>query len=178
MTGHIVLIGLSGSGKSAVGRLLADELSCPLYDTDVMLAARTGVSVPALLKADEARFRRLEEEVVAEACGSAPGVIATGGGAVLSAHNRLILRQAGCVAWLRAAVAALVARLRVGEERPLLAGDPAARLTRLRVVRAPLYADCAHVVVDTNGLTPEETARRVLEACDATDVTTGGRHGG
>ncbi len=178
MTGHIVLIGLSGSGKSAVGRLLADELSCPLYDTDVMLAARTGVSVPALLKAGEARFRRLEEEVVAEACGSAPGVIATGGGATLSAHNHSILRQTGYVVWLQAPIAALVTRLRVGEERPLLAGDPAARLTRLRDARAPLYMDCAHVVVDTDGLTPVETARRVLEACDAASVKTGGRRGG
>src|SRR5438874_10108583 len=68
MSGHIVLIGLSGSGKSTVARLLAQALGRPVYDTDAMLSARSGMPVPDLLRATPERFRALEEDVVAAAC--------------------------------------------------------------------------------------------------------------
>src|ERR671938_411278 len=80
MSGHIVLIGLSGSGKSTVAQLIAQALGCPVYDTDALLAARSGLPVPELLKAAPERFRALEEESVAAACAAPAGVIATGGG--------------------------------------------------------------------------------------------------
>src|SRR5438552_2508681 len=102
MSGHIVLIGLSGSGKSTVARLLARALTRPVYDTDALLAARSGVPVPELLRAAPDRFRALEEEVVQGACAAPAGVIATGGGAVLSARNRTALREGNRVVWLRA----------------------------------------------------------------------------
>jgi shikimate kinase len=162
MSGHIVLIGLSGSGKSTVAQLLAQALGRPVYDTDALLAARSGVLVPELLKAAPDRFRALEEEIVAAACAAPAGVIATGGGVVLSARNRAALRRGNRVVWLRAPVCVLAARLQTGEERPLLAGDPAARLDLLAAERAHLYAACAHDALDTDGLSPGEVAQRLL----------------
>lgn len=199
MSGHIVLIGLSGSGKSTVGALLAESLHRTVYDTDALLAAHAGQPVPALLRAGEAHFRALEEEIVALACAAPSGVIATGGGAVLSAHSRDLLREGNTVVWLRAPTAALVARLfdegratrneggdaprsgeregarnegeqrpQHGEERPLLAGDPAARLAALAREREALYVSCAHITIETEGLTASAVAQRIL------DLMTGG----
>ena len=162
MSGHIVLIGLSGSGKSTVAQLLAQALGCPVYDTDALLAARSGAPVPELLKAAPDRFRALEEESVAAACAAPAGVIATGGGVVLSARNRTALRRGNRVVWLHAPVCVLAARLQSGEERPLLAGDPVARLALLAAERERLYAACAHDAFDTDGLAPYEVAQSIL----------------
>lgn len=163
-----MLIGLSGSGKSTVGRLLSERLACPLYDTDALLAERAGRSVPELLRADEAHFRALEEEVVAAACACTAGVIATGGGVVLSARNRAALRAGNWVVWLRAPSAALVARLRRGEgefeERPLLDGDPMARLSALAGEREALYTASAHATVDTANQRIATVVQHVLDA--------------
>jgi len=173
MNGHIVLVGLSGSGKSAVGRRLSSLLARPFYDTDLLLAARAGQAVPDLLRADAARFRLLEEEVVAAACAAPAGVIATGGGVILSPRNRAALARDNHVVWLRAAVPTLVERLRGGEERPLLAGAAAARLGALMEERAPLYAACATTVVETDTLTIEESVTRILTVLDADPCGTG-----
>src|SRR5256885_15164222 len=161
MSGHIVLIGLSGSGKSTVAQLLAQALGRPVHDTDALLAAQSGVPVPELLKAAPHRFRGREEESVAAACAAPAGVIATGGGVVLSARNRAALRRGNRVVWLRAPVCVLVARLQSGEERPLLAGDPAARLALVAGEREHLYAARAHEALDTHGPAPREVAQRI-----------------
>lgn len=170
MSGHLVLIGLSGSGKTTLGRRVADLLRRPFYDTDALLAARAGVPVPDLLRADPTRFRALESEVVRETCRAAPGVISTGGGVVLAAANRDALRAGNLVVWLRGPLPVLLARMRGGEERPLLAGgDPLARLARLSSEREPLYAACAHVTVESvesgDGTIEEMAARlrRMIE---------------
>ncbi len=170
MSGHIVLIGLSGSGKSAVGRALADALGRPFYDTDLLLAARSGRPVPELLRSDAARFRALEEEIMAEACGAPKGVIATGGGVILSPRNRDAIVRGSQVVWLRAATPTLADRLQSGEERPLLEGDVAARLAALLAERAALYAACATTIVDTDNLTIEQSVARVRAALDEVNL--------
>ncbi len=166
MSGHVVLIGLSGSGKSAVGRALAGALGRPFYDTDLLLAARAGRPVPELLRSDAVRFRALEEEIVVGACDAPAGVVATGGGVVLSPRNRDAIVRGNRVVWLRAVTATLADRLQQGEERPLLAGDVAARLTALLAERAALYAACATTIVDTDDLTIEQSVARVRAALD------------
>jgi shikimate kinase len=170
VSGHIVLIGLSGSGKSAIGRALAGALERPCYDTDLLLAARAGRPVPELLRSDAVRFRALEEEVVADACGAPAGVIATGGGVVLSPRNRDAIVQGNQVVWLRAATATLADRLHSGEERPLLEGDVAVRLAVLLAERETLYAVCAMTTIDTDDLTIEQSVARVRAALDPDGV--------
>lgn len=163
MSGHVVLVGLSGSGKSTVGRLLATALARPLYDTDALLAERAGLPVPELLRRDEQAFRRLEEEVVASLDDVPRGIVATGGGVVLSERNRAALRVGNLVIWLCAPVAILTTRLARGEERPLLAGDAAARLAALERERLALYAACADYSVETADRQPDEVARWAQE---------------
>ena len=153
-SGHVVLIGMMGTGKTTVGRLVATLLSRPFVDTDEGVEARTGLSVEELFASKgEASFRAEESAVLAEALADAePAVIAVAGGAVLDVSNRVLIRQAsadgGLVVWLLADPAMLVARVAEGTHRPLLADDPADALTRLSAQREPLYAEIADVAID------------------------------
>lgn len=154
----IALIGLSGSGKSTVGRLLAERLGWPLRDTDALIAAAAGRSVPQIFAEEgEARFRDQEAAALRAALEGGPCVVATGGGIVLRAENRAQLRERAFVAWLDAPTEALAARLRAHDEaRPLLAGDDLfARLEALRAARAALYVEVADARVETSGRAPE-----------------------
>nr|WP_280953667.1 shikimate kinase [Symbiobacterium terraclitae] len=147
------MIGLMGSGKSAVGRLLAERLDRPFIDTDALVEAEAGCPIPALFAAEgEEGFRRREAEVIARVAAGDGQVIATGGGAVLRPENRDALRRNGLVIWLDAPPEVLYRRVRaqgVGR-RPLLAGpDPLGRLRALAESRAPAYAAAAHVRIAT-----------------------------
>ncbi|MFN8502788.1 shikimate kinase [Kouleothrix sp.] len=169
----IALVGLSGAGKSSVGRLLAERLGWPLLDTDALIAEAAGRGVPQIFAEDgEARFRDLEAAALRAALGRAPAIVATGGGIVLRAENRALLRERAFCVWLDAPVAALVARLRAhDEQRPLLEGDMAARLAALRAARAALYAEAADARIDTEARSAEEVAERVLLAGGITVVS-------
>jgi shikimate kinase len=148
----IALIGLSGAGKSSAGRLLAARLGWPLLDIDALVAQSAGRSVAQIFaEQGEARFRNLESVALQTALGGTACVVATGGGIVLRAENRALLRERAVVVWLDAPTEALVARLRAhAEERPLLQGeDLAARLEKLRAARAGLYAEVAALRLDT-----------------------------
>lgn len=161
----IALVGLSGAGKSSVARLLAAQLGWPLADTDALIAASAGRSVPQIFAEDgEPHFRALEAQALAQALAGPPRVVATGGGIVLLAANRALLRAQAYVVWLDAPIAALVARLQAhDEQRPLLQGtDPAARLAALHAARAALYAEVAHLHIDTAGQTPEQVAGAIV----------------
>jgi shikimate kinase len=163
----IALIGLSGTGKSTVGRLLAARLDWPLLDTDVLITQLDGRNIPEIFAEDgEARFRDIETDALRQALAATPAIIATGGGVVLREENRALLRAHTFVVWLDAPTEALIARLLAHDEaRPLLAGDdPAARLEALRTTRAGLYAETAHVRIETSGLTAEAVCERVLAA--------------
>jgi shikimate kinase len=160
---HVVLVGLSGSGKSTVGRLLAERLRRPFVDTDDLVADEAGLPIPQIFaERGEGAFRTLERRAVARAVAGPPSVIATGGGAPLDTQNRAALWQRNLVLWLDAPLETLAARLgSAGAGRPLLAGgQPAARLAALRAAREPIYAT-AHARVDTAARTPGETAEAI-----------------
>jgi shikimate kinase len=164
----IVLVGLMGSGKSTVGRLVAERLGRRLVDSDRAIEAGTGSSVRELWeRGGEAAYRRMEFDVVLGGLtADPPVVIAAPGGAVLDAAVRDAL-AAAFVAWLRGDPATLATRVAVGDHRPLLGADPAAVLAAMAADRAELYREVADVVVDVDGLDPEHVADVVLAHYEA-----------
>lgn len=162
----IALVGLSGVGKSATGRILAARLGRPLFDTDTLVIEAAGRSVAEIFSAHgEARFRELEAAALRSACDRGPCVIATGGGVVLRADNRALLRERAYIVWLDAPTPTLLARLRAHDEpRPLLAGDYAARLDQLRAERARLYENLADLRISTDQIAPEAICERIVSA--------------
>jgi len=163
---RLLLVGMMGTGKTTVGRIVAERLGCPYVDSDAEVAADTGRSAPEILATDgEATLRAAESAALREAVSRPdPVVVSVAGGAVLDARNRALIRDSGTVVWLRAAPATLAKRVGDGAGRPLLGKDPAAALIRLGEVRRPLYAEVADVVVDVDDLTPAEAATQVLAA--------------
>ncbi|MBK9941820.1 MAG: shikimate kinase [Kouleothrix sp.] len=165
----IALVGLSGAGKSSVGQLLAARLGWPLADTDALIAEAAGRSVPQIFaEQGEAYFREREAAALGLALAGGPAVVATGGGIVLRPANRALLRARAFTVWLDAPIDTLVARLRSHDQRrPLLEGDPAARLAALYAARAALYAEVADARVATEALPAEDVAELVLQALAA-----------
>ncbi len=163
---RIVLVGLSGSGKTAVAGRLARRLSWDHLDTDDMIVETEGRDIPRIFaESGEAEFRRLEREAVARVVALDRVVIATGGGAVLDPENRVRLWRNAFVVHLETRPTALVERIensrRGASARPLLAGDdPRDRLEQLRAERGPLYA-LADWTVRTEGLNPNQVATEV-----------------
>ena len=164
MTARLVLVGAPGSGKSTVGALLAQRWGVPFADVDAVIESRVGKSVAEIFADDgEAVFRAFEESTTAELLG-APGVLALGGGAVLSPATRAALAGRPVV-WLQVTIAHAAGRVGLNEARPLLLGNVRGRLVKLLGERTPLYAEVARASVDTDGQTPEQVADRV-EALD------------
>lgn len=163
-----MLIGLMGSGKSAVGAALAGRLGRPFVDTDLVVEAGAGRSIPDIFESrGEQEFRRLEREAVLEACSVERAVIACGGGAVLDGENLLALRGAGTIVYLEIQPAEAARRLEGSRNRPLLdAGDLAGRVHELFAERAPLYEDAADHRVDAGRrleVVVDDISRVVLE---------------
>ena len=158
-----MLVGAPGAGKSTVGRALADRLGLDFVDVDAVIVQRVGKPIGDIF-ADEGEeaFRALEEQVTAELL-DRPGVLALGGGAVLSPQTRSALRGRRVV-WLRVGLAAAVKRVGMDTARPLLLGNVRGRLLALLNQRAPLYAEVATQVIDTDELDPAAAAE--LIACD------------
>jgi shikimate kinase len=151
IAGNIFLVGMMGAGKTSVGRVLAKRLNKRFYDSDHVIEERTGVKIPVIFEIEvEPGFRHRESAVIDELSALDDVVLATGGGAVLSADNREKLRSRGTVVYLRASVKDLLNRTRHDKNRPLLqTADPRGRLNELFEARDPLYRDVAHVTIDT-----------------------------
>jgi shikimate kinase len=169
---HIVLVGMMGSGKTAVGRRVAERLGRPFLDIDRVVEEEAGCSVAEVFAAEgEAGFRRREAEVVSRVLASeVPAVIAFGGGAVLDPANRVAAREACLVIWLQAPAGELARRVTASSSRPpvrpLLAGSdsPETALAGIAHEREESYRAAAHVVIDTAGRSPGQVASAVLRA--------------
>ena len=162
---RITLTGFSGTGKSSVAGLLAAELGWQAVDSDDLVTALAGKSVPDIFGEDgEKAFRDFEAEAFAGLAGRSRLVVAAGGGATLLQETRRAIAKAGLVVCLEALPSTLTARLATAsqdEERPLLrGGDAAARLTRLKAQRAALYS-LADFTIHTDTLTPQDVATEI-----------------
>ena len=148
---NIYLVGMMGAGKSTVGRALAKHLHLSFVDADAEIVERTGVKIPVIFEIEgEAGFRARECAVLQELTQRHGLVLATGGGAVLNAANRELLRQHGIVIYLRVKPEDLLQRTRNDKNRPLLqTQNPLETLRQLYAERDPLYRETAHLIVDT-----------------------------
>lgn len=161
-----------GSGKTAVGRQLAERLGLPFADSDAEIEVRTGVDVAYIFEREgEAGFRVRERDMIDELTRREGIVLATGGGAILLPENRERLSVRGTVVFLDATIEQQLQRTRRGRHRPLLAtADPRARLEELMSVREPLYRSIAAITIRTDGRRLSSVADEiatVLSTCSA-----------
>lgn len=172
---RIFLVGISGSGKSTVGKALAARLGWDFADSDLEIEAQAGHSIPDLFRDEgEAHFRELESQVLNMLAEREPTVVATGGGAVTSEDSRRAMSR-GFIVWLSISPAKAAERLAANpetEERPLLAGDPAGRLAALLDARIERYRE-ADAAIDVEGLSADQA---VTEICQLWDEWRGGAH--
>jgi shikimate kinase len=161
----IVLMGFMGTGKSEVGRRLAQRLGRAFVDTDQLVEERAGKRVASIFAEDgEPIFRRLEREAVADAAKRGGAVIAVGGGAVMDPENVRCLQEAGVLVYLTARPEVVLRRIGDVSSRPLLANDPTATVGQLLAERGPVYAAAADVTVDTSERTAEEAVQEIQQA--------------
>ena len=157
---------MMGSGKTTIGRLLADRLGFAYRDSDEEIERKTGRTVREIFETHgEAAFREEETAALRVAIeGDADAVIGVAGGAVLHPANRDCIARAGTVVWLRGPMELLAERASRGEHRPLLDGDAEGALRRLYRQREPIYAELADLVVDIDGRTPAQIVDLIVEA--------------
>ena len=162
----ITLTGFMGSGKSTVGRMVADALGCPFMDLDALIEKKAGRSISAIFETEgEPGFRRLEGQVLTQTVGryeETTAVLSLGGGTVTVPGAAALLQEKTLCIYLQASLETLRQRLQgQAEHRPLAAADPAALLA----AREPLYRQAAHIVLETDGLTPEQLTDEIIISC-------------
>ncbi len=162
---HVWLIGMMGSGKTSVGKIVAERLGLPFYDTDATVTANAGLAIPEIFdRFGERRFRELEAEAVQAIASQDDGVVSTGGGIVLDPLNVEAMRSSGRTVLLEVDVDTLIARVGAEGDRPMVSEDPERRLREIAAVREASYRNAADVVVDGVG-SIGDVAHRVEAAC-------------
>jgi shikimate kinase len=161
---NVILIGFMGAGKSVCGRLLARRLGRCFVETDDLIVARAGRSIPDIFREQgEETFRRLEAEAVEALRLKSGEVIATGGGLPCRPGRMDVLRELGTVVWLRGELDALLERARRVGGRPMLEGRSAADIAALYRAREPYYAR-AHLTLETTTLGVDQVVTRLVGA--------------
>jgi len=163
---NIVLIGYRGTGKSAVGSVLAHKLGWPIYGFDPMIVQRAGRSIPQIVEEQgwEA-FRDLETEVTLEYAQKDCCILDPGGGCILRPQNVKALKQGGVVFWLQASVPVIAERIQGDDQRPSLTGTNTFidEISQVLEERTPKYQAAADFTIDTDRLSIEEVAERILD---------------
>ncbi|MBI3795946.1 MAG: shikimate kinase [Deltaproteobacteria bacterium] len=160
---NIILTGFMGTGKSEVGKQLATVLGRKFIDTDIQIEQEEGMSIAQLFATrGEPYFRERERQTIAHACREEGAIIATGGGAMVSAENAARLKTSGTVICLTATPEVILGRVQKDETRPLLQSDDRlARVRTLLAARAVAYAK-ADAMLDTSDLAVNEVVQAVL----------------
>lgn len=161
----IFLVGPMGSGKSTVGKLLAERLGYDFVDSDHEIEARTGVSIPHIFDVEgEAGFRAREAAMIEELSHRENCILATGGGVVLAEENRKNLRSRGFVVYLKASLESLIARTRNDRNRPLLQQpNPEKIIEKILIEREPFYQDVADMIIETQQIPVYKVVRQIHE---------------
>jgi len=166
-TKPLVLVGMMGAGKTAIGRRLAERLDCPFLDADDEIETAAGCSISDIFALHgEAAFRDGERRVIKRLLDCSPTVLATGGGAFMDTDIRQAVRDKGISIWLRADIETLWQRVRRRDHRPLLETEnPRETLERLIQDRNPTYAE-ADITVDSDVGPLCKTVDRVMDAIE------------
>lgn len=159
-----ILVGLMGSGKSSLGKRIANELNLPLIDLDDYIVAKVGCSIPEIFsKHGEMAFRSMETEALREIINKR-AVIATGGGIVMSEENRILLKNNPPVIWLKACPEFLARRIDGDSNRPLLAaGNTLNRLKELARIRDPFYQECADFCLPRDNMKKKDALDTIMQ---------------
>ena len=162
----IALTGFMASGKTSVGRLLADSLGCPFLDLDEVIVKKAGRSIPAIFASDgEEGFRRLEKQALEQTVSKYAentAVLALGGGTVtVPGAIRLLQEKTTCI-YLQASLESIQERLSADATARPLADE---HLAERFAAREPFYEKAAHVTMNTDGLTPEQIADEIIIDC-------------
>ncbi|MDE7300871.1 MAG: shikimate kinase [Clostridia bacterium] len=161
---NIVLCGMMGSGKTTVAAVLSDKYGLPKVDTDEEIVKRHGAIDKIFLELGEEKFRDIEEGVTREISESFDNaVISLGGGCVLRESNVTNLKKTGKIFYLKASAETIIKRLKGDTTRPLLKGDLEERVNTILRVRSSIYGGVSDFVIETDGLTPEEIANKIME---------------
>lgn len=168
----VVLVGMMGSGKTAIGRALAARLDVPFVDSDAAIEQAAALSIAEIFKRDgESFFRKRETEVLCRLLSGPPGIVSTGGGAFMAAQNRKAIADMGVAVWLDADLETLWERVRYKDTRPLLrTADPKATLSAIFDERTPIYAQAGLQIAVAGDASIEQTTQSVIDklACDPT----------
>ena len=153
-----------GAGKSSVGRCLQRRTGLARFDTDELVAAKFGLSIPEIFaKHGEENFRKAETEALRDLPNETAGILVTGGGIVLRNENVDLLKHLGTVVWLEAMEETLFDRASRRGNRPLLQTDnPRASFAEMLEKRTPLYEKAADLRIETTKLTHDEVAGKIL----------------
>jgi shikimate kinase len=164
-----VLVGAPGAGKSTVGRIVAERLGVAFRDTDEDVERLAGKTVADIFIDDgEQSFRALERDAVATALREHDGVLALGGGAVLDASTRTAL-AGHRVVWLEVGLADATKRVGLARERPVLALNPRATLSKLLTERSAHYEAVAVARINTDGREPDDIATEIVDVAAVGD---------
>jgi len=170
---NIVLIGYRGTGKSTVGRKVAERLQIPFYDTDELVKKQTGKTISEIVEEKGwESFRREEKEVIRRLSTIRKSVIATGGGAVMDEENLNILKKEGVFIWLFADVRTIIGRMGSdkisGEQRPSLSDSDLYKETSdMLEMRMSIYRQLADFIVDTSKKDINEVVDQVCRFLEA-----------
>jgi len=160
---NIVLVGFMGTGKTTVGKLLAEKTGMPLVDMDSLIVERAGKSINDIFADEgEPHFRTLERALTKELSAQDGQIISTGGGIVLNPDNIADFEKTGLVVCLLASAETVLERVRHDSSRPLLAGDKEAKIVELLETRKPLYESISHHIDTTGRPSPQPTAAEII----------------
>ena len=168
---NIYLVGLMGAGKTTIGRQLANALQLPFYDSDKAIEDQTGVDILTIFEYEgEKGFRVREQNMIKELTQLSGIVLATGGGAVLTAENRELLTKNGFVVYLQCSVDKILQRTRRDNQRPLLKTEnPRERIETLFSEREEYYLSCSDFQIETSSMQSKAVVQHILNQYDEFD---------
>lgn len=165
---NLIIIGAMGSGKTTVGKQLAKRTRMDFVDSDHMIEERCGVSISTIFDIEgEEGFRKRETKMLQELCAKSGVVLATGGGAITSEENRILLRKSGFVIYLKTSIETQLARTQKNQNRPLLENvDAEHKLTELMEERGTLYEQEADLVVTSGDRVVSKVVEEIMQVID------------